>query len=239
MNVFLAEFLGTALLILLGDGVVAGVVLRGTKNENSGWIVITIGWALAVMFAVYAVGHVSGAHLNPAVSIALAATGQWSNLFTPSTLPIYLAGQMLGAMLGAGLVYLHYLPHWARTEDAGAKLAVFCTAPAIRHTTGNFISEFIGTFVLLFGLSALGANRFAEGLNPLVIGALVLAIGHSLGGTTGYAINPARDLGPRIMHALLPIPGKGGSDWGYAWIPVVAPILGAICGAMAYRALLL
>ncbi len=239
MNVFLAEFLGTALLILLGDGVVAGVVLRGTKNENSGWIVITIGWALAVMFAVYAVGHVSGAHLNPAVSIALAATGQWSNLFTPSTLPIYLAGQMLGAMLGAALVYLHYLPHWARTEDAGAKLAVFCTAPAIRHTPGNFISEFIGTFVLLFGLSALGANRFAEGLNPLVIGALVLAIGHSLGGTTGYAINPARDLGPRIMHALLPIPGKGGSDWGYAWIPVVAPILGAICGAMAYRALLL
>jgi len=239
MNVFLAEFLGTALLILLGDGVVAGVVLRGTKNENSGWIVITIGWALAVMFAVYAVGHVSGAHLNPAVSIALAATGQWSNLFTPSTLPIYLAGQMLGAMLGAALVYLHYLPHWARTEDAGAKLAVFCTAPAIRHTPGNFISEFIGTFVLLFGLSALGANRFAEGLNPLVIGALVLAIGHSLGGTTGYAINPARDLGPRIVHALLPIPGKGGSDWGYAWIPVIAPILGGICGAVAYRWLLM
>lgn len=239
MNVFLAEFLGTALLILLGDGVVAGVLLRGTKNENSGWLVITIGWALAVMFAVYAVGHVSGAHLNPAVSIALAATGQWSNLFTPGTLPIYLSGQMLGAMLGAALVYLHYLPHWARTEDAGAKLAVFCTAPAIRHTTGNFISEFIGTFVLLFGLSALGANRFAEGLNPLVIGALVLAIGHSLGGTTGYAINPARDLGPRIVHALLPIPGKGGSDWGYAWIPIIAPILGGICGAVAYRALLL
>ena len=234
MNVFLAELLGTALLILLGNGVVAGVVLRGTKNENSGWLVITIGWALAVTFAVYAVGHVSGAHLNPAVTLALAATGQfdWANVGP------YIAGQMLGAMLGAALVYLHYLPHWARTEDAGAKLAVFCTAPAIQHTPGNFISEFIGTFVLMFGLSALGANRFAEGLTPLAVGALVLAIGHSLGGTTGYAINPARDLGPRIVHALLPIPGKGGSDWGYAWIPVVAPILGGICGTVAYRALL-
>ncbi len=239
MNVFLAEFLGTALLILLGNGVVAGVVLGGTKNEKSGWIVITIGWALAVTFGVYAVGHLSGAHLNPAVSLALAATGQWSNLFTPNTLPLYLAGQMLGAMLGAVLVYLHYLPHWSRTEDPGAKLAVFCTAPAIRHTPGNFISEFIGTFVLLFGLSALGVNRFAEGLNPLVIGALVLAIGHSLGGTTGYAINPARDLGPRIVHALLPIPGKGGSDWGYAWIPVIAPILGGICGTVVHRYLLM
>jgi len=234
MNVFLAELLGTALLILLGNGVVAGVVLRGTKNENSGWLVITIGWALAVTFAVYAVGHVSGAHLNPAVTLALAATGQfdWANVGP------YIAGQMLGAMLGAALVYLHYLPHWARTEDAGAKLAVFCTAPAIRHTPGNFISEFIGTFVLMFGLSALGANRFAEGLNPLAVGALVLAIGHSLGGTTGYAINPARDLGPRIVHALLPISGKGGSDWGYAWIPVVAPILGGICGTVAYQTLL-
>lgn len=234
MNVFLAELLGTALLILLGDGVVAGVVLKGTKNENSGWIVITIGWALAVTFAIYAVGQISGAHLNPAVTVALAATGQfdWANVGS------YITAQILGAMLGATLVYLHYLPHWSRTPDQGAKLAVFCTAPAVRHTTGNFISEFLGTFVLLFGLSALGINRFAEGLNPLVVGALVLAIGHSLGGTTGYAINPARDLGPRIAHFLLPIPGKGDSDWGYAWIPVVAPILGGICGAVAYRALL-
>ncbi|MFN0037840.1 MAG: MIP/aquaporin family protein [Saprospiraceae bacterium] len=238
MNIFLAEFLGTALLLLLGNGVVAGVVLRGTKNENSGWLVITIGWGLAVTFAVYAVGGISGAHLNPAVSLALAATGQWSDQFRPDTLPLYIAAQMLGAMLGAALVYLHYLPHWARTEDAGAKLAAFSTAPAIRHTPSNFIGEFMGTFVLLFGLSAIGASRFAEGLNPLVVGALVLAIGNSLGGTTGYAINPARDLGPRIVHALLPIPGKGGSDWGYAWIPVVAPILGGICGAVAYRALL-
>jgi glycerol uptake facilitator protein len=210
------------------------VVLKGTKNENSGWLVITIGWALAVTFAVYAVGRISGAHLNPAVTLGLAATGalDWA------LVPTYLLAQLLGAMLGAVLVYLHYLPHWARTEDAGAKLAVFCTAPAIRNTTSNFISEFLGTFVLLFGLMALGATQFADGLKPLVVGALVLTIGHSLGGTTGYAINPARDLGPRLVHALLPIPGKGGSDWGYAWIPVLAPIAGGICGALAYKTFL-
>lgn len=233
MNIFLAELIGTALLILLGDGVVAGVVLRGTKNENAGWIVVTFGWALAVTFAIYAVGGISGAHLNPAVTIALAATGSsdWAQA------PWYLAGQMAGAFLGACLVYLHYLPHWARTDDPGAKLAVFCTGPAIRHTPANFISEFIGTFVLMFGISAIGANRFAEGLNPMVVGALVLAIGISLGGTTGYAINPARDLGPRLAHALLPIPGKGDSDWGYAWIPVAGPIAGGLAGAMAYQVL--
>ncbi|MCB9305577.1 MAG: aquaporin family protein [Lewinellaceae bacterium] len=231
---FFAELLGTALLILLGNGVVAGVVLKGTKNENSGWIVITVGWALAVTFAVYAVGGVSGAHINPAVTIALATMG----LFEWTQVPVYIAGQMSGAMLGAALVWMHYLPHWGRTPDPEAKLAVFCTAPAVRHTTGNLISEFVGTFVLLFGLSAIGANRFAEGLNPLVVGALILSIGLSLGGTTGYAINPARDLGPRIAHALLPVPGKGGSDWGYAWIPVLGPILGGIFGAAAYRILL-
>ena len=234
MQTFFAELIGTALLILLGNGVVAGVVLRGTKNENAGWIVITFGWALAVTFGVYAAGKVSGAHLNPAVTLALAATDQ----FDWAKVPLYLTGQMLGAMLGAGLVYLHYWPHWARTEDPGAKLAAFCTAPAIRHTTSNVLGEFIGTFVLLFGLSALGANEFAEGVNPLAVGALVMAIGLSLGGTTGYAINPARDLAPRIVHALLPIPGKGGSDWDYAWIPVLGPILGGICGAAAYQMLL-
>ena len=234
MQTFFAELIGTALLILLGNGVVAGVVLRGTKNENAGWIVITFGWALAVTFGVYAAGKVSGAHLNPAVTLALAATDQ----FDWAKVPLYLTGQMLGAMLGAGLVYLHYWPHWARTEDPGAKLAAFCTAPAIRHTSSNVLGEFIGTFVLLFGLSALGANEFAEGVNPLAVGALVMAIGLSLGGTTGYAINPARDLAPRIVHALLPIPGKGGSDWDYAWIPVLGPILGGICGAAAYQMLL-
>lgn len=234
MSNFIAELLGTTLLILLGNGVVAGVVLKGTKNENSGWLVITIGWGLAVAFGVYAVGRISGAHLNPAVTLALAATGQfeWANV------PLYVAAQMIGAILGAVLVYVHYLPHWGRTEDPASKLAVFSTAPAERHTVANFISEFIGTFVLLFGLSAIGTSQFSEGLQPLVVGALVLAIGLSLGGTTGYAINPARDLGPRIAHAFLPIPGKGSSDWGYAWLPVVAPILGGICGAAVYITLL-
>lgn len=233
MNTFLAEMIGTALLIFLGDGVVAGVVLKGTKSENAGWIVITVAWALAVTFGVFAVGKVSGAHLNPAVTLGLAATGQfdWANVGP------YILAQMLGAVLGAVLVYLHYLPHWGRTDDAGAKLAVFATGPAIRHTTGNLISEFLGTFVLLFGLSALGANQFSDGLKPLAVGALVMAIGLSLGGSTGYAINPARDLGPRIAHALLPIPGKGDSDWGYAWIPVLAPILGGIAGAAVYQAM--
>jgi glycerol uptake facilitator protein len=231
MNSYFAEFVGTTLLILLGNGVVAGVLLKNSKSEGAGWLVITIAWGLAVTFGVYAVGSVSGAHLNPAVTFGLAATGAFSWAMVPG----YVVAQMLGAFAGACLVYLHYLPHWAKTDDAGLKLAVFSTAPAERHTVGNFISEFIGTFVLLFGLSALGTNKFAEGLNPLAVGALVLSIGLSLGGSTGYAINPARDLGPRIAHALLPIPGKGGSDWGYAWIPVVAPILGGIAGAMAHH----
>jgi glycerol uptake facilitator protein len=231
MNPYFAEFVGTALLILLGNGVVAGVLLKNSKAEGAGWLVITIAWGLAVTFGVYAVGSVSGAHLNPAVTFGLAATGAFSWALVPG----YIVAQMLGAILGACLVYLHYLPHWAKTDDADLKRAVFCTAPAERHTVGNFISEFIGTFVLLFGLSALGANKFAEGLNPLAVGALILSIGLSLGGSTGYAINPARDLGPRIAHALLPIPGKGDSDWGYAWIPVVAPILGGIAGAMAHH----
>ncbi len=235
MSNFLAETLGTMLLVLLGNGVVAGVVLKGTKNENAGWIVITIGWALAVTFAIYLVGGISGAHLNPAVTLALAATGQFSEKFTAGEVPFYLAGQFLGAFLGASLVYLHYLPHWSKTPDPAAKLAVFCTAPAERHTVGNFISEFIGGFVLLLGLMAIGANRFADGLNPLIVGALILSIGISLGGTTGYAINPARDLGPRLAHAVLPIPGKGGNDWRYAWIPVVAPIVGGVCAAVLYK----
>lgn len=230
MSNFLAETLGTALLILLGNGVVGGVVLKGTKNENAGWIVITVGWALAVTFAIYLVGGKSGAHLNPAVTIALAAAGK----FEWAKVPEYIGGQMLGAFIGAVLVYLHYLPHWSRTPDAGAKLAVFCNAPAVRHTTSNFISEFIGTFVLMLGICAIGANRFADGLNPMAVGALVLAIGISLGGTTGYAINPARDLAPRIAHAVLPIAGKGSNDWEYSWVPVLAPIAGAICASVFY-----
>jgi glycerol uptake facilitator protein len=230
MTAFTAELVGTALLILLGNGVVGGVVLRGSKSENAGWIVITFGWALAVTMAVYLAGNSSGAHLNPAVTLGLAVVGK----FEWSKVGMYITAQILGAMLGSVLVWLQYLPHWKVTEDEGAKRAVFCTAPAIRHTLSNLISEFIGTFVLLFGLMAIGSNQFAEGLNPMVVGALVLSIGISLGGTTGYAINPARDLGPRIAHFLLPISGKGDSDWAYSWIPVVGPILGGIAGAVAY-----
>ena len=233
MNAFLAELTGTMLLILLGDGVVAGALLRGSNSEGAGWIVITIGWALAVTFAVYAAGAISGGHLNPAVTLALACMGE----FAWDLVPQYLLAQFFGAFLGACLVWLHYLPHWRATPDPALKLAVFCTAPALRSPLANCFSEFLGAFVLLFGLTALGAHRFAEGLNPLIVGALVLAIGLSLGGTTGYAINPARDLGPRLAHFLLPIAGKGGSDWSYAWVPVLAPIVGGVCGAAAHRAL--
>jgi glycerol uptake facilitator protein len=231
MQPFIGEFIGTALLVLLGDGVVAGVLLKNSKSENAGWIVITMGWALAVTISIFAVGKVSGAHLNPAVTIALATVGsfQWVNVAG------YVMAQMLGAIFGAALVYLHYLPHWSRTDDPSVKLAVFCNAPAFRHTTANMISEIIGTFVLMFVLSAIGAQEFVAGLNPLAVGALIASIGISLGGPTGYAINPARDLGPRIAHALLPIPGKGSSDWGYSWIPVVGPIIGGVLGAVCYN----
>ena len=233
MNHFVAELLGTCILVLLGDGVVAGVILNKSKAENAGWIVITIGWALAVTMAIYAVGSISGAHINPAVTLALAVNGS----FPWSEVPTYIGGQMAGAFLGACLVWLHYYPHWKATQSADTKLAVFCTGPAIRNTGSNFISEFIGTFVLVFGLLLIGANAFTEGLNPLVVGLLILVIGQSLGGTTGYAINPARDLAPRIAHALLPIPGKRDSDWGYAWIPVAAPLAGGVCGALLHGVL--
>lgn len=230
MSPFLAEVIGTMLLIVLGDGVVAGVLLNKSKAQNSGWIVITLAWGLAVAIAVYAVGKVSGAHLNPAVTIALAAIGK----FPWHDVPMYITGQIIGAFLGAVLVWLHYLPHWAETKDKALKLAVFSTGPAIRSPGANLLSEIIGTFVLIVGILAIGANKFADGLNPLIVGFLVVSIGLSLGGTTGYAINPARDLGPRIAHFVLPIAGKGDSDWGYAWIPVVGPILGGLLGAFFY-----
>jgi glycerol uptake facilitator protein len=216
--------------------VVAGVVLNKSKAEKSGWIVITAGWALAVAMAVYAVGRISGAHLNPAVTLSLAVTGRlpWTDV------PQYLGGQMLGAFLGAILVWLAYLAHWGETSDHNLKLAVFATGPAIRNLPANLVTEGIGTFVLVFGVLALGANKAPNdtGLTPLLVGFLVWAIGLSLGGPTGYAINPARDLAPRIAHALLPIPGKGGSDWGYSWVPVAGPIAGGILGAFAYGLLL-
>lgn len=231
MSPFAAEMIGTMLLVLFGDGVVAGVLLNKSKAQNSGWIVIAMGWGLGVAMAVYAVGAISGAHLNPAVTLALASTGA----FPWSDVPLYILGQMLGAFLGAVMVWLQYYPHWRATDDPGLKLAVFSTGPAIRSTGANLLSEIIGTFVLVLGILAIGANRFTEGLNPLIVGFLVVGIGLSLGGTTGYAINPARDLGPRIAHALLPIPGKGSSDWGYAWIPVAGPIIGGILGALFYN----
>jgi glycerol uptake facilitator protein len=232
MNSFLAELVGTMLLILLGDGVVAAVVLSKSKAENSGWMVITTGWALAVAMAVYAVGRISGAHINPAITLGLAAIGK----FPWSEVPKYLAAQFLGAFVGAVIVWLAYLAHWPVTEDRSAKLAVFSTIPAIRRLDLNLLTEIIGTFVLMFGVLAILANPAPtqSGLTPLLIGFLVWSIGLSLGAPTGYAINPARDLGPRLAHALLPIPGKGGSDWGYAWVPIVGPSLGGILGAVAY-----
>jgi glycerol uptake facilitator protein len=236
----IAEFIGTMILIILGDGVVAGVLLRNSKAENSGWIVITFGWAMAVAIAVYCVGQFSGALINPAVTIGFAVTGQ---LPLASVIPFIIA-QFLGAFVGAVVVWLAYLAHWGETADEGLKLGVFCTAPAIYNTPANLITEIIGTFVLVFGVSGIVANSGAvgpvagsvigAGINPLLVGLLVLGIGLSLGGPTGYAINPARDLAPRIAHAILPIAGKGGSDWGYSWIPVVGPIIGGILGAVAW-----
>jgi len=240
MRPFLAELLGTMLLIILGDGVVANVVLNKTKGQNGGWIVITAGWAFAVTFAVYAVGTFSGAHLNPAVTIGLAAIGK----FSWSAVPFYILAQLLGAMLGATIVWLAYLPHWAATDNKALKLAVFCTAPAIRDRNANLITEIIGTFVLVLGVLVVLTPRnlnpvhgWDAGFGPFLVGIIVWAIGLSLGGPTGYAINPARDLGPRIAHALLPIAGKGKSDWDYAWIPVAGPIVGGLVAAFLYKTL--
>ena len=232
MNEFLAETIGTAILIILGDGVVAGVLLARSKAQNAGWIVITFGWGLAVAIAVYMVASISGAHINPAVTLAILVTDPEFGL---NNALMYWAGQFLGAFIGAVIVWLHYLPHWAETEDPGLKLAVFSTGPAIRNTTSNLISEIIGTFVLVFAVFAIGGP--SAPITPLVVGFLVVGIGLSLGGPTGYAINPARDLGPRIAHAVLPIAGKGDSDWSYSWIPVVGPLIGGVLGGLAYQAL--
>lgn len=235
MTPFLGELIGTALLILLGDGVVANVVLERTKGQNSGWIVITWGWGMAVFVAVFTVAAFSGAHINPAVSVGLAIAGK----FEWALVPMYILAQFLGACIGAALVWLVYRPHFAVTTDKDLKLAVFCTGPGIRDTVSNLISEIIGTFVLVFAVLFLAVSVFGLGaLDALPVGLLVLALGLSLGGTTGYAINPARDLGPRIVHAVLPMPGgKRDSDWSYAWIPVVGPFIGAILAGLVYLAL--
>jgi glycerol uptake facilitator protein len=236
-NHFVSEMFGTGMLIILGDGVVAAVLLTRSKAQNAGWIVITWGWAIAVMVGVF-VATKSGAHINPAVTIGFALAGDlpWKDV------PVYVGGQFAGAFLGGVLVYLAYLPHWSITEDPGLKLAVFCTGPAVRNRVANLITEIIGTFVLLFGVYAIvevggTGGSIAGGSGPLLIGLLVLGIGLSLGGPTGYAINPARDLGPRIAHAVLPIAGKGSSDWEYSWIPVVGPVIGGAIGALAAHAL--
>jgi glycerol uptake facilitator protein len=234
METMLAELVGTALLVLLGNGVVAGVLLSKSKAQNAGWIVITAGWGLALAIAVYAVGAVSGAHLNPAITLGQLIVGG----IGAGDAALYIVGQFIGAFIGAVLVWLHYLPHWGATEDPGLKLAAFSTGPAIRSTPANLVAEAIGTFVLAFGVSAiLLPTNDVGSLAGLLIGGLLLAIGLSLGGPTGYAVNPARDLGPRIAHAILPIAGKGDSDWEYAWIPVVGPLIGGVLGALTFNLL--
>jgi glycerol uptake facilitator protein len=233
-DILLGEIFGTMILILLGDGVVAGVLLAKSKAQNSGWIVITMAWAFAVFAGVVVAGPVSGAHLNPAVTLGLAMRG-----ITPvADVPFYFIGEFVGAMIGAALVALHYWPHWKETEDPGLKLAVFSTGPAIRNVPLNFVSEVIGTFVLVFVILTFGTNGPATevgALGALPVAFLVLVIGLALGGTTGYAINPARDLGPRIIHQLLPIPGKGHSDWAYSWIPVAGPLVGGAIAAVVFQ----
>lgn len=230
MNIFLQETTGTMLLILLGNGVVANVVLDKTKGNNSGWIVITLGWAMAVFVAAAAIGG----HLNPAVTVAFMVNGT-----TPLMEGLLrISGEILGAMLGATLVWLHYRDHYESTDDAGAKLATFSTSPAIRNTLSNVLGEIIGTFVLMLAVLRFANASGLGAVSALPIALTVLAIGLCLGGTTGYAINPARDLGPRIMHAILPISGKRDSDWSYAWIPVLAPIAGAVLAVLVNSLLL-
>ena len=233
MSIYLAEFIGTFLLILFGGGVVAGAVLKNSKAENTGWLTIVIAWGIGVTFAIYAVGSISGAHINPAVTLGFAFAGEfpWNKVLG------YVIAQISGAFSGAVLVWIFYIPHWSKTEDKISKLAVFSTVPAIRSYIHNFVSEMVATAILIFGLLFIGTNNFTEGLNPLVVGALIMAIGFSLGGTTGFAINPARDFGPRIAHYLLPIKGKGSSDWKYAPIPFFGPILGSLLGGAAYKML--
>ncbi|MHA6567704.1 MIP/aquaporin family protein [Aerococcus urinae] len=227
----IGEFLGTLILVLLGDGVCANVNLARTKGHNAGWLTITIGWGLAVMVAAYASGYLSPAHLNPAVTIAFAIEGS-----TPwPSVPAYIIGQMLGAFLGAVILWLHYRDHFNVTEDPDMILGSFATAPEIYAPANNLISEAIGTFILTFGIMPFAQNDLAPGLSTALVGGLIVSIGASLGGPTGYAINPARDLGPRIAHAILPIRHKGDSDWSYAWVPVVGPIIGGVLAAIVFQ----
>lgn len=229
----LGEFLGTMILVLLGDGVVAGVTLNKSKAQGSGWIAITLGWGFAVTMGIYVSAFLSPAHLNPAVSLGMAVAGKFPWAYV---LPYSLA-QIAGGFVGAALVWLHYYPHWAVSKDQAATLGIFSTGPGIRDYFWNLVSETIGTFVLVFGLLAFTKGQFTAGLNPIVVGILITAIGLSLGGTTGYAINPARDLGPRLAHAVLPIANKGGSDWAYSWVPIIGPLIGGALGAWLFAIL--
>jgi glycerol uptake facilitator protein len=232
MAMYLSEFLGTFILVLLGDGVCANVSLRKSKGESGGWIVVTAGWGFAVAVAAYTVGWVGGAQINPAVTLGLAAIGKFSWALVPG----YIIAQMLGAILGAITVYITYKDHFDATDDPATKLGLFATAPAVRNYTMNFVTEAIGTAILVVGLLGITNSHNNMGaLANLMCGFLVWSIGLSLGGPTGYAINPARDLGPRIAHAILPIKGKGGSDWEYSWVPVFGPIVGGIIGALIYN----
>lgn len=247
MHAYVAEVIGTALLILFGNGVVANVVLSRTKGNDSGWIVITAGWGIAVFIGAFCAADFSGAHINPAVTVAMVVAGK---LDIPTSLG-YISAQMVGALIGAVLVYLSYREHFNVTDDANAKLACFCTAPNIRNLPQAFLCEVIGTFALIFPIFLMVTPTLIEGGEPadtdpvlglgslglLPVALLVFGIGLSLGGTTGYAINPARDLGPRLVHALLPIPGKRDSDWNYAWVPVIGPLVGAVLAAFLYRLL--
>jgi glycerol uptake facilitator protein len=232
MSIFFGEFVGTLLLILLGNGAVANVLLTKSKGENSGWIVITAGWGFAVSVAVYAIGWASGGHINPAVTLGLIIAGKSSW----ALMPLYLSGQMLGALVGAFLVWVTYFPHWKKTSDAGSKLVCFCTKPAVLKPWSNFATEAIATCVLLMGILSIfdTHNSIAYGMAPFLVGILVFSIGLSLGGPTGFAINPARDLGPRIMHAILPLGSKASSDWSYCWIPIFGPLVGGAFGAWLY-----
>jgi glycerol uptake facilitator protein len=232
---FIGEVIGTMLLIILGNGVVANVVLKNTKGSTGGWIVITFGWAMGVFVAVFCMGPISGAHINPAVTFGLAMVGK----FPWADVPIYIIGQLIGACLGAFIVWIHYKRHFEITENEDLKMACFCTSPEIRSTFNNLLSEIIGTFVLVFGVLFIAAPEVGIGsIDALPVAFLVFAIGLSLGGTTGYAINPARDLGPRLMHSILPIQQKRNSDWGYSWIPIVGPIIGAALASAIYLILI-
>ncbi|WP_434778845.1 MIP/aquaporin family protein [Neisseria sp. Ec49-e6-T10] len=232
MSAYVGEFLGTMLLVFLGNASVANVLLKNSKAEGAGWVVIAFAWGIALTLCIYGFGHISGAHFNPALTIALAIGGS----FDSSLVAGYVVAQLAGAFCGGAAVYLYFLPHFNLTEDVGLKLASFSTGPAIRNTPSNFFCEAVGTFILVYGVLVIGAAEFVQGLNPIAIGCLLMGIGLSLGGTTGYALNPARDLGPRLFHALFPIKGKGSSDWGYAWIPVFAPIVGAIVAVLVRAA---